>query len=96
MFITAKSALVVVTLLAAPATIAVSASAPASAAGTYYSSCDDLHRDFAHGVALDQRSAAKQIRDGYGRPATGKRAKAVYRTNSSRLDRDRDGTACES
>ncbi|QIX27870.1 excalibur calcium-binding domain-containing protein [Nocardioides sp. JQ2195] len=28
-------------------------------------------------------------------PAHGKRAKVVYRTNMSRLDRDKDGTACE-
>lgn len=81
--------------LLAPAALAVTA-VEASAAGRYYSSCDDLHRDFTYGVARSRRAANKQVRDGYHRPAYGKRAKSVYRTNHSRLDADDDGTACES
>lgn len=90
-----KTALVSALLLATPTTIALTAAAPADAAGKYYSSCDALHKHFKHGVAKNKRSAKKQVRAGYGKPATGKKAKAVYRTNASRLDRDKDGTACE-
>lgn len=68
---------------------------PAHAASSYYSSCDKLHRDFKHGVAKSQAAAKKQVRAGYGMPAYGKHARAVYTTNHSRLDRDNDGTACE-
>jgi hypothetical protein len=69
--------------------------APADAAGTYYSSCAKLTKKYPHGVARSARAAAKQVRQGYGRPATTKKAKAVYKTNHKRLDRDDDGTACE-
>jgi hypothetical protein len=69
--------------------------APADASGAYYSSCAKLHNRYAHGVAKSARAAAKQVRQGYGRPATGPRAKKVYWTNHTRLDRDKDGTACE-
>lgn len=92
-------------LLAAAATAALLTSglaltqAPASAAPTAearrYSNCDALARDFRHGVSKSRAAANKQVRDGYGRPAFGPRAKAVYRTNKSNLDRDKDGTACE-
>lgn len=81
-------------VLAAPISAALSTS-PADAAGLHYSNCDALHRDYKHGVAKSKRAAAKQVRDGYGRPATTRRAKKVYRINHSSLDRDDDGTACE-
>lgn len=78
------------------ASFLVPATASAAPAGKYYSNCDALKRDFKHGVARSAQAASKQVRAGYGRPATTKRAKAAYKTNSSRLDRDKDGTACES
>lgn len=81
--------------LLVPAGLAVTA-VEASAAAKYYSSCDDLHKDFKYGVAKSRRAAKKQVRDGYHRPAYGKKAKGVYRENHSRLDADDDGTACES
>jgi hypothetical protein len=68
---------------------------PADASGTYYSSCAKLTKKYPHGVAKSAKAAAKQVRAGYGRPSTTKAAKAVYKTNHSRLDRDDDGTACE-
>jgi hypothetical protein len=68
---------------------------PAANAQTYYANCTVLHRDFKHGVAKGPKAAAKQVRDGYGRPAYGPHARDVYWTNRSRLDRDKDGTACE-
>ena len=40
--------------------------------------------------------AAKAVRDGYSRPATTQLAVQVYWTNHANLDRDKDGTACES
>jgi hypothetical protein len=61
----------------------------------YYASCRALHRDFPHGVAKGRRAAAKQVRDGFGRPAFGPHAREVYWANHRSLDPDRDGTACE-
>lgn len=75
------------------ATAAVSGTA--NAAAPYYSSCDRLHRDWPKGVAKSRRAANKQVRQGNLRPASGPRARAVYRENHSRLDADDDGTACE-
>jgi hypothetical protein len=70
--------------------------APAAEAGSlYYSSCTKLARDYKHGVAKSAAAAQRQVRQGYGRPAYGTRAKKVYWENYKRLDRDRDGTACE-
>lgn len=75
--------------------VAFVAPANAAAPGRYFSNCDALHRVYKHGVAKGPRAAAKQVRDGYGRPATTTKAKAAYWRNESRLDRDNDGTACE-
>jgi hypothetical protein len=81
-------------ILTAPVSVALTTTA-ADAASLYYSSCDNLHKDYRHGVAKSRRAAMKQVKQGYGRPAYGKRAKRVYWENESRLDRDGDGTACE-
>jgi hypothetical protein len=87
----AAAAVAATALVAAPlSTIA----APAQAA-TKYSSCSNLTRDFPNGVAKSKAAAAKQVRQGNSRPASGKRAQRVYHANSSNLDRDKDGTACE-
>ncbi len=88
------------TFLAAFALVAASLLTPAVATakppvGKHYANCDALHRDFKHGVAKSPKAAAKQVRDGYGRPSTTKKAKAVYKRNNGPLDRDNDGTACE-
>jgi Excalibur calcium-binding domain len=79
--------------LAAPA--AVVATAGSAEAARYYSSCSALTKDFRHGVAKSAAAAQRQVNQGYGRPAYGDRARAVYWENYKRLDRDRDGTACE-
>ena len=68
---------------------------PADAAAPYFRSCDALTKKWPNGVAKGPAAAAKAVRDGYSRPATTPLAKAVYWENQSRLDRDRDGTACE-
>ncbi len=68
---------------------------PAEAAAPYFSSCDALHKKWPHGVAKGPVAANMTVRDGYSRPATTALAKSVYWGNYTRLDRDRDGTACE-
>lgn len=90
MFSAAKSGLVAVALAVSTLTLATPAEA-----GLYYPRCDALAKDYKHGVAKSRKAAMKQVRQGYGRPAYGKRAKKVYWHNYKRLDRDRDGTACE-
>ncbi|GAA1919293.1 excalibur calcium-binding domain-containing protein [Nocardioides marmoribigeumensis] len=92
MFTSGKTVLAAVALTAGTLTVTA---APAHAAGRYYSSCSALHHDFKHGVARSYTAAMRQVRAGYGRPAYGDRAKAIYWRNYTRLDRDRDGTACE-
>lgn len=94
MFTKAKSALLAATIVVSPLAVTAMTAAPAHAAKKY-SNCDALHRDFKYGVARSKAAAQKQVRDGYHRPASGDRARAVYRTNNGPLDRDDDGTACE-
>lgn len=93
------SAVAVLALTAPVATVLASAPATASATsaatGKYYSSCAQLTRAFPHGVAKSRKAAMKQVREGYGAPAYGKKARETYARNKSRLDRDGDGTACE-
>ena len=61
-----------------------------------FRSCDALHKKYPAGVAKNAKAARRAVRDGYGRPATSKAARKTYRQNYRNLDRDRDGTACES
>ena len=51
--------------------------------------------EFHHGVAKSRKAALRQVRAGYGMPAYGTLAQEVYARNYTRLDRDKDGTACE-
>lgn len=89
-----RAALAAVSLLVSPLAVAAVAT-PAEAAGVNYRNCTALTRDFKHGVAKNAASAQRQVRQGYGRPATTRRAKKVYWANYRSMDRDRDGTACE-
>ncbi|AIY18040.1 excalibur calcium-binding domain-containing protein [Pimelobacter simplex] len=90
------SAVAVLALTAPVATTLAAAPASASAGtGKYYSSCAKLTRVFPHGVSKSRAAAMKQVREGYGAPAYGKKARETYARNKSRLDRDGDGTACE-
>ena len=79
---------------AAVATLTLSTVAPASAQ-IKYANCTALHRDFKHGVAKSRAAAARQVRQGYGRPAYGRHARRVSWANYKSMDRDRNGTACE-
>lgn len=86
-------------IAAAAATIALAplglVASPADAAGRYFANCTALNHVWAHGVAKGPKAAAYQVRQGNSRPAYGPKARAVYWRNYTRLDRDRDGTACE-
>ena len=62
----------------------------------YFSSCAMLSMKYPSGVAKNAEAAKRSVRQGYGRPSTSRAAKKTYWDNQSRLDRDRDGVACES
>lgn len=68
----------------------------ALAPAQHYGSCDELSQDYPYGVAKNARAARYAVSDGYNRPSTTKAARRAYRDNASQLDRDHDGTACES
>ena len=88
---TARGAVAAIALLAPLMTL----SAPADAAAPYFRSCDALTAKWPNGVAKGPVAAASAVRQGYSRPATTKLAVQVYWGNYTRLDRDRDGVACE-
>ncbi len=70
----------------------LAATTPADAARSYQN-CDALHGDYPHGVA---RAGARDRVRGSTRPVTNFKVNTrVYRANT-RLDRDKDGVACES
>lgn len=57
-----------------------------------FSSCAALLKEFPAGVAKDKRSAARAVQAGNRRPVV---RPEIFRVNASRLDRDKDGVACE-
>jgi uncharacterized membrane protein len=71
-------------------TALVATSAPAEAAPVKYKNCKALNSVYKHGVG---RSGAKDHTSGK-RVTTFKRSTTLYKANK-RLDRDRDGIACE-
>lgn len=73
----------------------VATSTAADASSLQYDNCTALSHAYHHGVAKSRKAARKQVRQGYGMPAYGTRARKVYWANYTSLDRDRDGTACE-
>ena len=79
-------------LMAGAAAVPVSAQA---AGGKYYSSCDALTAKYPNGVAKSKKVAKRAVRQGFAKPAAGKKARKVYWANDSDLDRDKDGIACE-
>lgn len=86
----------------APTPSTVTASAPALSATAVpaakrYSSCKKLNKRYHHGVGLpDKKNRIVNRRTGKIRYAVSyhKVSKSLYRANK-RLDRDRDGIACE-
>lgn len=79
-----------VSLLIASA-LAVPSQATQSPA-TKFSNCDRLLNQYPNGVAKSRTAANKAGRNGYAKPDV---SASLYRTNGSRLDRDRDGVMCE-
>jgi hypothetical protein len=72
--------------------IAVVAS-PADAAAKKYANCTALNKVYKHGVA---RKGAKDKVSGHTKPVTNFTVNtAVYTANKAKLDRDKDGVACE-
>jgi hypothetical protein len=72
--------------------IAVVAS-PADAAARKFVNCTALHKVYKHGVA---RKGAKDKVSGHTKPVTNFAVNtAVYNANKKKLDRDKDGVACE-
>ncbi len=58
-----------------------------------YANCAALNKDYPHGVGIP--GARDKVRTGQPRVTTFTRSVKVYRLNAPRLDRDRDGIACE-
>lgn len=83
---------IAVAFLGAGSQFAASAVAPSKS----YRSCDDLQQRYPYGVAKNAKAANRAVREGYSRPSTSRAAKKTYWQNYTSLDRDRDGTACES
>ncbi|MCY4725394.1 excalibur calcium-binding domain-containing protein [Nocardioides sp. STR2] len=89
-----RAASAVAVLVATPMTV-IAVNESAQAAPKTYSSCTKLHKDFKYGVAKSKKAAKKQVSQGNAMPAYSDRAQKVYWANDTNLDRDHDGTACE-
>ncbi|MER5456575.1 excalibur calcium-binding domain-containing protein [Micromonospora sp. NPDC002389] len=80
----------VVTLALAGGTVAVVS--PAQAAPTKFKNCTALNKKYRHGVG--KKGARDKVR-GRTKPVTNfKVSTAIYNANT-KLDRDKDGVACE-
>ena len=71
---------------------AIMMATPAGAAAKKYSSCDKLLAVYPAGIARDAQAAAAAQAAGMIAPTVNR---ALYKANAGRLDRDRDGVACE-
>jgi hypothetical protein len=92
-----RTALASLSILSVVPVAVLAATTPSAeaATGRYFANCDALHKVWRHGVAKGPKAAQAQVRQGNSKPASGPKARAVYKRNYTRLDRDRDGTACE-
>lgn len=73
--------------------IAVVTAGPADAAVKKYANCTALNKTYKHGVG---RKGAKDKVSGHTKPVTNFTVNtAVYNANKAKLDRDKDGVACE-
>ncbi len=69
-----------------------SVGAMAGEAATSYPNCDALHKQFyKYGVAISRKAAQKQVKTGHYKPRVNR---SVYQANT-KLDADKDETACE-
>ena len=81
--------------LSAATALTVTIAPAADAAGAYFSSCAYLHRAFPTGVAKSYAAAQYQVIHHHRMPSYSAHAQQTYWRNYTRLDRDRDGSACE-
>lgn len=70
-------------------------SAPAQATQAVakkFTSCDRLLVEYPNGVARNKQAANRAVRNGFARPRV---SASLYKTNSKRLDRNRNGVLCQ-
>lgn len=72
--------------------VAATGGGPAIASSRTFANCTALNRVYSSGIAKSQAAANAQVRAGNRRPTV---SRPIYDKNYTRLDRDRDGTACE-
>ncbi|MGX6600931.1 excalibur calcium-binding domain-containing protein [Micromonosporaceae bacterium Da 78-11] len=65
---------------------------PAQAAAKHYQNCTALHQKYKHGVA--KKGAKDKVR-GHTKPVTTFTVNAALYQANVKLDRDKDGVACE-
>jgi hypothetical protein len=70
----------------------VSTSAATLATTTKYTSCANLLKKYPNGVAKNKAAANRAVKEGFTKP---KVSSKIYKVNSARLDRDKDGVMCE-
>lgn len=70
--------------------LAWSPSAPS--ASQRFTSCDQMHKVFKYGIAKDQKSQKRAVKEGMYRPSL---KPSVYAASYKTLDRDKDGVMCE-
>ncbi len=96
MALTTRTTAIVTAVLVSAGGVLVAPASQAAQPTKYYSSCAKLSKKYPAGVAKNAKAARRAVRAGFSRPATSPAAKRTYFENSSRLDRDGDGVACES
>lgn len=70
----------------------IGGSVTASAVTVKYTSCANLLKKYPNGVAKNKAAANRAVKEGFAKP---KVSSKIYKVNSSRLDRDKDGVMCE-
>lgn len=64
----------------------------ASAAPTKFKNCAQLNNKYPNGIAGSAAAAKKAVADGNRKPRV---SKEIYSANAKKLDRDKNGVACE-
>ena len=85
-FIAAASAITIAVILP------MAGAANAAPKPPTFSSCAKLILKFPNGVARNAADAQVAVAHGYASPSVNA---GIYRVNGARLDRDRDGIACQ-
>jgi hypothetical protein len=88
-----QSARIAVAVLAAAGLLGLAAPADAAPKARTYASCNALNKVYKHGVA--RKGARDKVRGSTKPVTTFTVSTVVYNANKARLDRDKDGIACE-